>query len=154
MVRSRHLGRAALALAAPLAILGGPQAAQADFHPACVGVVTGDAYVAWAAGATHVASGTVECPGAFSVSVTITLSSLTDPEFETLTSTASCSILTLTCLDPVTAQRSGAFDDGTYKLHMSFNAQGPVGPVTTWTNVQRCGVWTVTGSTAAGPGAC
>lgn len=153
-MRISRLARTAIAVAAPLALVLAPFAARADFHPACVPFNTGDARVDMtASGGSFTWSGTVFCRAAASVDVNVTLSKPSDGTFTPVTISASCAD-PIACLNPVVASKTQSLAAGTYQVKMLFTAKGPVGPVLTFTNVPRCSLYGVSGSTATLLGGC
>jgi hypothetical protein len=54
----------------------------------------------------------------------------------------------------VTASETSELADGTYQVRMLFSTAGPVLPVLTYADVERCGRWEVAGTSASGPIAC
>lgn len=154
MIRGRatRIRTILLPLAAVLVVALAGAGARADFHPACAGIVTGDAWVDLDANGdgTFTWLGTVTCPGAERVDVTVTLSRVSPlpDEFTPETATASC---TVPCIDPVTASGTSALTDGTYRVEMRFDAAGPGVALFTYQDVPRCGEWMVSGTSASGP---
>jgi hypothetical protein len=151
----RRIRWPAVVLTASALALTGPAPVRADFHPSCVGIVTASAAVDLQASSDGKStwSGTVNCPAAASVTVDVTLSRVAPDGFNPVAASGSCGD-PVGCLDAVTASETGALADGTYQVRMLFSTAGPVIPVFTFTDVERCGRWEVAGTSVTGPTAC
>lgn len=151
-------------LMAVLAVLAVAGTAQADYHPACAGVVTGNDSMRMRVTAPEgdgddaepgfvSFEGQVTCPGAQRVDIDLALSGTA-----TSSATASC-VDVEDCLFLTSAGDVVDLVDGDYTLVMTFHVEG-IGGVLVYDPPARCGVWTVAGSgsedgpTITGPAAC
>ncbi len=139
--------RATLVTATLLTALAG-STAHADYHPACIGIVTGKDAISVTASASGITyGGSVTCPGAQKIDVGVTLTSE-----RVHAAIAGCANVA-TCLNTVSAGATIPLEDGTYRLRMVFHVES-IGAALVYDPTPRCGVWTVTGTTATGPTAC
>lgn len=146
MKRARVSVLIAASLLAALAVSA--DGARADYHPACLGIVTGNDTMSMSAASDGVtATGQVTCPGAQKIEIDLTVSGAGTGVFS-----AGCSDVA-GCLNPLVA--SGTLDpvDGEYRLDMVFHVEG-IGGVLVFDPAPRCGMWTVQGTTATGPTTC
>lgn len=144
--RMDRRGWVLLGLVAPALMLAAT--ARADYHPACIGIVTGMDRMEFGVTADDITySGTVECPGAQRIDIHLALSGPVGDM-----TAATCADV-VACLDPVTASDTIIPADGTYQVVMTFRVEG-IGGVLVFDPVPRCGVWIVAGTTAEGPLPC